>query len=84
MLNLATLATDPDGDQLTYRWWHHRESSSYPAEIAIHHETEARTTIQVPKHCSAGQSIHMICAVTDEGTPPLTRYRRIIVTCRND
>jgi hypothetical protein len=28
----------------------------------------------------AGESIHVICAVTDASAPPLTRHQRVIVT----
>jgi len=28
------------------------------------------------------QPIHLILQVTDDGTPPLTRYQRVIITCK--
>jgi hypothetical protein len=31
---------------------------------------------------AAGKTIHVILEATDDGDPPLTRYRRIIVTGR--
>jgi hypothetical protein len=29
---------------------------------------------------AAGKTIHVVLEVTDAGTPPLTRYRRLVVT----
>jgi len=31
---------------------------------------------------SAGQTIHLIFEATDNGTPPLSRYQRVIVSVR--
>jgi hypothetical protein len=31
-----------------------------------------------------GKTIHLILEVTDDGTPPLTRYRRIVFTVAGD
>jgi hypothetical protein len=41
----------------------------------------ARASFVAPDVDSA-QAIHLILAVTDQGTPPLTRYRRVIVTVK--
>ena len=29
------------------------------------------------------QEIHMICEVTDTGSPPLTRYQRVVIHIKN-
>jgi len=34
--------------------------------------------------CPATRSAHLILAVTDNGTPALTRYRRIILEVHDD
>jgi hypothetical protein len=34
----------------------------------------------VPRDATPGQTIHLILEVQDSGTPPLTRYQRVIVT----
>src|SRR6185369_15888074 len=36
-------------------------------------------TVHVPPD-AAGETLHVVLAVTDTGQPPLTRYRRAIVT----
>jgi len=41
---------------------------------------ESGATFVVPDE--PGKTIHVILEVTDDGTPPLTRYRRIIFSIR--
>lgn len=37
-------------------------------------------TFLVPEDAGAGETIHLIAEVTDRGTPPLTRYQRVVAT----
>jgi hypothetical protein len=69
---------DPDGDQLTYRWFVYPEPGTYRGKVRIPGAQDAFTGLSVPKD-AAGKTIHVILEVTDDGTPPLTRYRRIVV-----
>jgi hypothetical protein len=41
----------------------------------------AETTLEVPLDAK-GRTIHVILEVTDNGQPPMTRYRRLVVTPR--
>jgi len=75
----ASPTQDPDGDELSFRWWHYREPSTYTGEITIESETSAKATFTMPSDGRAGQNIHVICEVTDQGSPSLTRYQRVIV-----
>ena len=70
--------SDPDGDSLRYRWWHYREAGSYNGSIHIQKAGEQQASFTVPTDAGAGDSIHVIVEVTDDGTPPLTRYRRVV------
>jgi hypothetical protein len=72
--------TDPDGDSLSYLWFHYPEAGSWHEPI---------TSLQSPNIYFANykapvvsdvKSAHFILKVTDKGSPPLTRYRRVIVT----
>ncbi|MBT5832656.1 MAG: DUF1593 domain-containing protein [Candidatus Latescibacteria bacterium] len=72
--------SDPDGDSLTYRWWQYQEPGAYTGTIQIQNENMQEASFVVPEDATAGQTIHVICEVTDNGTPPLTRYQRVIVT----
>ena len=71
---------DPDGDKLTYKWWQYREAGSYSGKITLNKIDEIKTSFAVPEDAEEGETIHIICEVTDDGIPALTRYRRVVVT----
>jgi Cellulose-binding Sde182, nucleoside hydrolase-like domain/Cellulose-binding protein Sde0182, C-terminal domain len=73
---------DPDGDTLTYRWWQYREADSYERAVDIANAGKQDASFTVPDDVEKGQTIHVVCEVTDEGRPPLTRYRRVVVEIR--
>jgi hypothetical protein len=74
----AAATTDPDGDKLTFSWWVMTEAGTYAKDVALSGKDTSQATLNVPAN-SAGKSFHVICEVTDNGTPPLTSYRRIII-----
>ena len=74
----ASASKDPDGDNLTFRWWVLSEAGTYTKDITISDSDTNRATVQVPSG-SGGKSFHVICEVTDDGTHNLSGYRRIIV-----
>jgi len=69
---------DPDSDGLTYLWWFYEEAGTYTGSVTINNSTTNTATIVVPGDAS-GDDIHVILSVTDDGSPTLTRYRRIII-----
>jgi hypothetical protein len=73
-------SSDPDGDTLSYKWWQYREPGSYEGELTIENADRPRASFVAPGNARKGQTAHLICEVTDSGSPPLTRYRRVIVT----
>jgi hypothetical protein len=74
-------STDPDGDKLSYRWFIYPEGGTYRGEIAMQSADATQAELIVPRD-AAGKTIHVILQVTDDGEPPLTRYRRIVVACQ--
>jgi hypothetical protein len=75
----ASGTTDPDGDRLTYRWSVYREPGTYAGVLKIEQADLPRATLSIPADV-AGESIHVVLEVNDNGQPPLTRYRRVVVT----
>ncbi len=72
--------TDLDGDALRYRWWPYQEAGSYDGNVEIKRSDNIDATLFVPSDARPGQTIHIICEVTDNGIPPLTRYQRVVMT----
>ena len=73
-------STDPDGDAVGYIWWRYAEADTYEGEIALHNADQAEASFTVPEDAPARATIHIILEATDAGSPPLTRYRRVVVT----
>jgi hypothetical protein len=71
--------TDPDGDELTYRWWQYQEAGTYDGTVEIKDAGKQGASFMVPGDVGEGKTIHIICEVTDDGTPPLTRYKRVVM-----
>ncbi len=72
--------SDPDGDSMSYRWFHYREAGTYPGEVSF--QPYATNLYDLPvtaPSVTKPETIHFILQVTDKGTPALTRYKRIIV-----
>lgn len=70
---------DPDGDELSYRWWRYQEADSYSGTIAIRDANTPYATFTLPADVGNEDAIHIVCEVTDTGTPRLTRYQRVVV-----
>ena len=81
-VNLRGIISDPDGNRVRPRWWQDVEAGTYPGDVTIADANATTTTFRVPADARPGQTIHLILEATDEGTPTLTRYQRVIVTVR--
>ncbi|GAB3764195.1 DUF1593 domain-containing protein [Spirosoma pomorum] len=76
----AAGTTDPDGDSMSYTWQQYPEAGTYPGLINFF--PYAFNIYDLPvtaPSVTSPQTIHFILKVTDKGTPPLTRYKRVIV-----
>ena len=71
---------DPDGNQLNYQWIYYREVGTFesgrPLQVENKDQKNARITAPL---VSKPETIHIILAVTHDGTPGLTRYQRVIL-----
>lgn len=68
--------SDPDGDQLSYRWWQYHEADSAQAKVTINNANAQQAGFVVPNE--PGKQVLIILEVTDKGTPPLVGYQRIV------
>jgi hypothetical protein len=80
-IRLSGAVSDPDGNTVTVRWWQ-MKVGSYPGEITISNPGTLQTQVLVPKEAVPGQTIHVILEATDNGSPALARYQRVIITVR--
>jgi len=92
----ASRSRDPDGQTLRYRWFHYEEAGGTGtnlAAVAIAGADSMKAVVTptavcrppwLPHYakCSGRGVAHIILAVTDNGTPSLTSYRRIILNVR--
>ena len=78
----ASKSSDPDGDQLNFRWWQYAEAGSYKGNVALDGSDQAHASFIIPADAKSGDTLHFICDVTDNGTPALTRYQRVVVTVK--
>jgi hypothetical protein len=92
----ASGSSDPDGRGLDYRWFHYAEAGIADGNLAaatLTNAETARVTVRVDAVCrpmwlpgltpcrGAGVA-HIVLAVTNRGTLPLTSYRRVILHVR--
>ena len=76
----ASGTSDPDGDNLSYLWFHYPEVGTYDGIIqTLAAENLYRVAVVAPEVDKAVEA-HFILRVTDKGTPALSRYKRVIVT----
>jgi hypothetical protein len=87
---------DPDGDELSYLWFHYPEAGAGESISLGNVELQAAQTPIVTvtptatcrpdwlarSLCPKTGVAHIILAVTDSGTPRLTRYRRVVLNIR--
>ena len=80
----ASGSTDPDGDSISYLWFHYPEAGSYPEAITIGGAENTPSAYIVAPEVEKDETAHFILKVTDKGTPPLSRYERVVVTIQAD
>jgi hypothetical protein len=78
-VRLEGVVSDPDGNAVAVRWWRWKEVDSYPGDLVLTNPSSLATTMRVPADAVAGQTIQLVLEATDDGAPPLTRYRRVAV-----
>lgn len=74
--------SDPDGNELSYKWWQYQEVDTYSGLIAIENPEMQDASFVIPEDAKTGDTIHIICQVSDNGSPKLTRYQRVVITIK--
>jgi hypothetical protein len=78
--HLDAHGSDPDGDSLSFLWLQYPEAGSYKNSVKLTlAENMPHISLVAPK-VDQPQTVHFILRVTDKGSPPISRYRRVIVT----
>jgi hypothetical protein len=80
-IKLNAIVSDPDGNEVAVKWWQ-LQVGSYLNKVNISHATENKAEIVIPADAAAGQTIHIIVEATDNGSPALTSYQRVIITIK--
>jgi hypothetical protein len=90
----ASASRDPDKNTLSYLWFQYSEAGAGPdtnlAGLTLKNTSHSRVSIKATEVCRKmwidgfvpckGNGVaHLILAVTDNGKPALTRYKRIII-----
>jgi hypothetical protein len=90
----ASQSNDPDGQLLHYHWFHYSEAGGTGTSLAAINLAGGETAkvsvtptatcraywLPLNNRCPDSGVAHIILAVTDNGSPKLTSYRRIILT----
>lgn len=76
----ATGTTDPDGDNLSFLWFQYPEAGSCRQRVEfLGAENLRKVSLKAPM-VEKQETAHFILRVTDKGMPPLSRYKRAVVT----
>jgi len=76
----ASESSDPDGDSLSCEWMIYPEAGNLTKPVQIEADS-AYASLIAPK-LNPGSSLHIILRVSDDGSPRLTSYKRIIIQNR--
>ena len=80
VVKLSAVGTsDPDKNNLTFRWFLYKEAGVYTGDLQLPDSSATEIEVQMPS-IKAGEAIHVICEVKDDGAPSLYSYRRIILS----
>jgi len=79
-VRLEAVTSDRDGNAVTVKWWRWKDVDTYPGDVRLSNPASPAIDVQVPADAIAGQTIQLVVEATDNGTPSLTRYERVVMT----
>ncbi len=77
LLNIET--RDPDRNGIQLKAWAYPEAGSGKAGVTI---GEKKAIVSIPDSAKKGDTFHVVIEGTDNGSPALTRYRRVVISIR--
>ena len=80
-IKLNAAVSDPDNDKVTVNWWQFMVGT-FPGKVSFANANTTQVKLTIPNDAVSGQTIHVIIEATDNGSPSLTAYRRIIITIK--
>ena len=75
----ASSSSDPDHNTINFRWWQQPEIGT--AKLTIDDAEKPVIAVRIPTD-AAGQALHIVCEVTDQGPFQLKAYQRLIITVK--
>ena len=72
----ASYSKDPDGNTIHFLWWQQPEIGK--SKLTIVDAERSIINIRIPVD-AAGQTLHLVCEVSDDGANHLKSYQRIII-----
>lgn len=72
---------DPDKNALTYEWCVYGEAGTCRSDISLSAASGPTTSFTAP-NVKRAETVHVILRLQDDGQPPLSAYRRAVVTMR--
>ena len=72
----ASKSKDPDGNAIRFHWWQQKEIGS--AKLTIDDASQRIVSVHIPADAT-GQTLHLVCEVSDNGAFSLKSYQRIMI-----
>ena len=90
-LTLHASAEDPDGDSVTFRWYHYPLGDTYeekkdddknpvPVDVTVSGDAGETAELTIPEDAKAGDTVHVILECVDGGGTNPVAYQRVIIT----
>jgi hypothetical protein len=68
---------DPDKNAIQFKAWCYPEAGTSKADIELKGKL---ASVTIPTSAKKGDTFHFVIEGNDNGSPSLTRYKRVIVT----
>ena len=82
-ITLKPKFSDPDKDKVSIKFWQYKEVGSAKANLIIkQNENNAEISIENADSLKSGDTFHIIVEASDNGSPSLTRYQRVVLTVK--